>query len=141
MSTLPRTPNELIRHLVRSTTAEELTEFLWLLSNRRRRLVVVSVFLVGPDESIDLHTLAGRIASVETDKEPATITRAERRTVYTNLVQNHLEPLADARIIGYDPQSKHVRRGPATPAAGIMLATVVVILRFLVPRKRNDATS
>ena len=96
---------------------------------------------MGPNESIDLHTLAGRIASVETGKEPATITRAERRTVYTNLVQNHLEPLADARIIGYDPQSKHVGRGPAAPATGIMLAAAVVIMRFLVPRKRNDATS
>ena len=141
MSTLPRTTNELVRTLARSTTAEELTEFLRLLSNRRRRLVDVSVFRLGPNETIDLRTLASHIASVETDKKPATITSTKRRTVYTNLDQHHLEGLADAQIIEYEKPGKHVCRGPAAPAVGTMLAAAVVVLEFLAPRKRDDATS
>ena len=101
----------------------------------------MSVFTLDPNETIDLHTLASHIASIETGKEPATITGAERRTVYTNLDQHHLEGLADARIIEYDKPRKHVRRGPAAPAAGIMLAAAVVVLQFLAPRKRDDTIS
>ncbi|WP_440707599.1 DUF7344 domain-containing protein [Halococcus morrhuae] len=139
MVRLPLSPNGIVEHLQRPISATELSEFLSLLSNRRRCLVIISVFTLGPDETVDLRTLSQQIAHVETTKDPSEVTSDDRQTVYNNLHQNHLEQLADANMIEYEEDRKLVGRGSETTIAGIVLAAVVVILQFLRPRSRDSS--
>jgi len=67
------------------------------LSNRRRRLVV-SV-LREADGSLDIGSLATRIAARECGVDPSTVTHKQRKSVYTALHQNHLPKLADAGFV------------------------------------------
>lgn len=139
MVRLPSSPSEIIGHLQRPVSGKELSQFFQLLASQRRCLVIMSVFPLGPDETIELRPLSREIASVMNDKDPEDVTDGEYQAVYNNLHQNHLEQLANANMIEYQEDRKLVGRGSETTIAGIVLAAVVVILQFLRPRSRDSS--
>ena len=138
MVTLPSSPSEIIGHLQRPVSGKELTQFFQLLASQRRCLVIMSVFPLGADETIELRPLSREIAGVTNDKDPEDVTDGEYQAVYTNLHQNHLESLADANMIEYDAERKRIGRGSETTVAGVTLAVVVIILKYLwTPRTKS----
>ena len=135
MPDLPGTPVEVVRYLLGSTPdTEEVNEFFRILSVERRRLVIARVFVLEPFGSTDANTLAHRIAGVEHDEDPETVSNADYKAVYSGLIQNHLLALADAQIITYDRRSRRVTRGPAIHAAGVVMGAAIAVLCLLAPR-------
>ena len=137
---LPETPIELLRFLLHPVTADDLNEYHFLLSNRRRRLVIARVSALNPGGSIDTNTLARWIAGVETGMEPEAVPTGDYQAVYNGLIQTHLPALDDAQIVVYNSQRKRVRRGPAIHAAVVILIVTIVILWVLPQRNRDESS-
>lgn len=78
------------------------------LSNERRRWVVRDL-LADSREETDLGDLAARVAARENDIDPADVSPAQRRRVYTALQQSHLPRMADQGLLEYDPKHGTVR--------------------------------
>jgi hypothetical protein len=136
---LPETPIELLRFLHRPVTSEDLTEYYHLLANRRRRLVIARLSVLGPGESMKTRALARQIAGVEMSIEPEAVSTDDYQSVYNGLIQDHLDPLADARVVVYDDRSRCVGRGPAIHAMALVLVATIVILRLLAPRTPDES--
>ena len=76
-----------------------------LLGDGRRRLILYQ--LLETDLTIDVQTLASRIARAEREPtEPSTVTDEKR--VYTDLVNRHLPALAEAGVVDVDWSSNYV---------------------------------
>lgn len=141
MIDLPKTPTELLGYLRRPVNRDDVNKYYHLLSNRRRRLVVARVFVLGPSEAIDTNDLAREIAGVEKGMAFAAVSSDSYEAVYNGLIQTHLPALDDAQIVVYDSQRKRVRRGPAVHAAGVMLLVTIMVLWILDPQDRDEATA
>ena len=76
-----------------------------LLRARRRRLVLYH--LLESDSTIDVRTLANRIARTEGGSAESSTVTDEKR-VYTDLVNRHLPALAEVGVVDVDWSSKHV---------------------------------
>jgi hypothetical protein len=83
-----------------STDEGNRSEVFDLLSNHRRRYTIH--YCKGEEEPVSLSDLAEQVTAWEQDKDPAEITSAERKTVYTSLQQTHLPTLAEAEMIHYE---------------------------------------
>lgn len=70
-----------------------------VLRNARRRYVLRALQQV---DSIQLGTLAERIAAREHQTTVDRVSSSERKSVYTSLYQTHLPKLADQGVIDYD---------------------------------------
>lgn len=135
----PRTPTDFLRYILRPVETSEVDDVYQLLSNRRRRLVIVRVFVLGSDETVAASTLARQIAAVETESEPETVAGDDYDTVRNGLIQTHLPALADAQIITYDDRAKCVARGPNLHAGGVAMLVTIVILRVLLVRSDESS--
>lgn len=78
------------------------------LSNQRRRWVVRDLLDDAADET-ELGDLAARVAARENETDPADVTPAQRRRVYTALQQSHLPRMDDQGLVDYDPDEGVVR--------------------------------
>jgi len=120
MPDLPGTPVEVVRYLLGSTPdTEEVNEFFRILSVERRRLVIARVFVLEPFGSTDANTLAHRIAGVEHDEDPETVSNADYKAVYSGLIQNHL-PAPTGRRCRHPPSVRvSVRHRPHSVPANV----------------------
>ncbi|MFB6096126.1 MAG: hypothetical protein ABEJ74_01905 [Haloferacaceae archaeon] len=75
-------------------------EIFGVLSNQRRRYVLH--YLKGNGGEATVRELTEQIAAWENDVDVAETTRQERKRVYTSLVQNHLNKMADLGVISYE---------------------------------------
>lgn len=137
---LPETPIELLRFLLHPVTADDLNEFHYLLSNRRRRLAIARVSLLAPGKFIDTNTLARWIAGVETGMEPEAVPTGDYQAVYNGLTQTHLPALDDAGVVNFNSDRKRVRREPAIHAA-VVLITVSTGVLLVLPQRNRDESS
>lgn len=83
-----------------------------ILSNARRRTALRVLREAG--EPITVRELSERVATAETDEDPAP--RDVRHTVYVSLQQNHLPQLTEHDVVEVDESSKTVALGRAAPA-------------------------
>lgn len=101
---------ELVMGDQRDPTAEGVDETAAFdtLSNQRRRWVVRDL-LDDTGGETDLGDLAARVAARENETDPANVTPAQRRRVYTALQQSHLPRMDDQGLVDYDPDRGVVR--------------------------------
>lgn len=135
---LPETPVELLRLLLHPVTADDLNEYHYLLSNRRRRLAIARVSVLGPGEFIKTRTLSRWIAGVETGMEPEAVPTGDYQAVYNGLIQTHLPALDDAGVVNFNSDRKRVRRGPAIHASVILIIMTTAVLLVLPQRNRDE---
>jgi hypothetical protein len=137
---LPETPVELLRFLLQPVTTDDLNEFHYLLSNRRRRLAIARVSLLAPGKSMKTRTLARWIAGVETGMEPEAVPTGDYQAVYNGLTQTHLPALDDAGVVNFNSARKRVRRGPAIHAAVVLIIVTTAVLLVLPQRNRDESS-
>lgn len=89
-------------------TSTPLDGALELLANERRRLAIHVVHDYGRQ---DLRSLSERIAAREHGVDRGEISADDRKRVYINLHQHHMERLVDGNTLTYDEQSKLVGPG------------------------------
>lgn len=92
--------------LVRDGTDIDLEELYSVLANRRRRLVIHELQRRG--ETVELGSLAERLAAWEAEKPQAEVTAAERKAMYTALQQRHLPRMDRARLVRFDDRAAMV---------------------------------
>lgn len=81
-------------------------ESLEVLSNQRRRFVLH--YLKYSQDAVDLHALAKRVASWETEKNEADVTREEMKRVQNALEQHHLPKMEELGFIEIDRDRRRV---------------------------------
>lgn len=122
------TPNFDVTH---EALGADLSEGFHLLRARRRRQVIWYISGMETDDTVTVRELSKQIASVEQGVPPGEVLNPDYRTVYTNLVQNHLPELAGAGVIEYDSDRQVVAPGPNIRAlstlAGIAIPTIILL--------------
>lgn len=108
-----------------------LSALFFLLQPSRRRQVIWYLTSVNQGEQVSVRELSEQIAAVEQNIAPNALSNPESRTVYSNLYQNHLEPLAEADLIHYNADRKLVAPGPNHNAFAVLLATNVSMASLL----------
>lgn len=78
-----------------------------ILSNRRRRLVLR--VLKRRTEPVDIRELSERVAALEHDVAPESVTYRQRKSVYTSLHQNHLPQMVEAGMLEMDRRWENLR--------------------------------
>lgn len=74
-----------------------------ILSNARRRYVLY--YLRESDGPVELGELARELAAWENETTVEELTKQQRKRVYVSLYQTHIQKLAEAGIVEYDPDS------------------------------------
>ena len=74
-----------------------------VLANRRRRFALHALCRAG--DTVDIGTLAERIAAWENRIDPASVTSTERKRVYTALQQSHLPRMHEAGMVVFDKRA------------------------------------
>lgn len=74
-----------------------------ILSNARRRYVLY--YLREADGPVELGELARELAAWENDTTVEELTKQQRKRVYVSLYQTHIQKLAEAGIVEYDPDT------------------------------------
>lgn len=80
-------------------TEDELFE---LLSNQRRRYILHTLMRTDTDRTVDIGTLAQRIAAWEDGNAFDEVSSTDRKRVYTALQQTHLPKLDTAGVVDFD---------------------------------------
>ncbi|MFC7177138.1 DUF7344 domain-containing protein [Halosegnis marinus] len=92
-----------------------------LLSNHRRRYAIHHLKRV---EDTDIGGLSRQIAAWENDTEPAEVTSAERKRVYTSLQQFHLPKLDEKGVVEFDERAGEVALSDAAENLDLYLEVV-----------------
>lgn len=107
-----------------------LSALFFLLQRSRRRQVIWYLTSVSQGEQVTVRELSEQIAAVEKHASSDALSDP-RRTVYSNLDQNHLSPLSEANVIQYDADRKLVAPGPTHDAFAVLLATSASVTSLL----------
>jgi hypothetical protein len=104
-------------------SADELDRLFHTLRNTRRRYTLHYLRNAGGD-TVDLETLADRVAAWEQGCEPEDLTKSQRKRVYVGLFETHLNVLAEAGLVEWDPEDGEVSLTDAGEAASTHLSLV-----------------
>lgn len=96
-------------------------ELFDVLSSRRRRHALQAL---SDADSVELGTLAERVAAWENEKPVAAVTSTERKRVYTSLQQSHLPKLEDAGLVTFDKRAGVVEPAPTLEEYDVYLDVV-----------------
>lgn len=110
---------------------ENLSKGFHLLRAKRRRQVIWCMAHLEIDDTITVREVAKQIAAAEQRAHVNAVTNDEYRTVYTNLVQNHLPELEKAGAVQYNSDRKSISPGPNTEVLAAMAAVVVPLTQYL----------
>ncbi|HET7323226.1 MAG TPA: hypothetical protein VFJ06_02715 [Halococcus sp.] len=107
-----------------------------LLSNARRRAVIVHIAALDAEETVQMGDLARTIAGEEHDIPPETVSAEQRKTVYVSLLQNHLPKLDAAGVVEWNDRSGDIARGECVEE---LAALVESIVRACEPEREHAA--
>lgn len=95
--------------VAKSTGEDILTrdELFDVLGNERRRCIVQ--YIISNGDAIELEALVDHVAAWENEKSIDSLTRSERKRVYTALKQTHLPKMEEFGLIQFDSDRNIVR--------------------------------
>ncbi len=97
-------------------------EIFEVLENERRRHTLQ--YLRRNGGPVSLGDLATAVAAREYDTNPADVSGAQRKRVYTTLQQTHLPRMDDAGVVAYDSENNVVDATPHTEELTVYLEVV-----------------
>lgn len=89
--------------MLQSTESLSQDNVFNILSDSRRRYILYYLRKTG--EPVELGKLAEELAAWENEIQVGELTKQQRKRVYVSLYQTHIQKLAEAGIIEYDPNS------------------------------------
>lgn len=89
--------------MLQSTESLSQDNVFDILSDSRRRYILYYLRKTG--EPVELGKLAEELAAWENEIPVGELTKQQRKRVYVSLYQTHIQKLAEAGIIEYDPDS------------------------------------
>ncbi|SDG26422.1 DUF7344 domain-containing protein [Halorientalis regularis] len=114
---------EQLRERLALESADELNRLFHTLRNTRRRYTLHYLRNAG-DGAVDLETLADQVAAWEQDCEPEDLTKSQRKRVYVGLFETHLNVLAEAGLVEWNPEAGEVCLTDTGEAASTHLSLV-----------------
>lgn len=112
-------------------SGETLSHIFHLLQSERRRRVIWYLTHLKSNETVTVRTLAKNVASAEQNVPIPKVLNEDYRPVYTNLVQHHLPPLADADAIEFNADRKVVTPGQNLNVLSVIAGIAIPVIALL----------
>lgn len=95
-----------------------------LLSNRRRREIILQVQALAPSECLTVDALAHLLGAMEEDCNPDEVSEEKLSSITTSLVHRHLSTLDGHDVVEYDRDAQTVRCGKSVSGLCYLIATI-----------------
>ncbi|WP_248516918.1 DUF7344 domain-containing protein [Salinarchaeum laminariae] len=124
MVTAPSPFDRTSDYLEETVDEDRVLTICWVLSNRRRQLLVLYLLGKREDEWVSPSEVARWITGIEDDCPADSATGKPYRSVRNSLTQTHLPELDEDEILEYKKGRKRLRRGDSFNAVADALLTL-----------------